>query len=113
MKRCVALGGETVQIYDGVLYVNGKALSEPHLQVGSRELESSLEALRPSEPFGPMRVPEGTFFCLGDERDNSLDSRMFGPVPLENLTGKVLYVWWGGTSKKIGQSLDEPRAAAR
>ncbi len=113
MKRCVAVAGEVVQLHEGVLYIDGKALSEPYLHAGSEDLEPSLRDLRQGEPFEPMRVPDGTFFCLGDERENSLDSRIFGPVPLENLTGKVLYVWYGGTSTGLGQSLDRPRTAAR
>jgi signal peptidase I len=82
VKRVVALPGETVEIAAGRLLVDGRA-------------EPSPPRARPSsETFGPVRVPAGTFFALGDNRADSGDSRLFGPVPLEAVRGRALLIYW-------------------
>lgn len=83
IKRVVALGGETVGIRNGVLMVDGTAVSEPY---GHQTV--------PGSYFGPVRVPEGTVFVLGDHRLGSVDSRAFGPVPLSAIVGKVILRLW-------------------
>lgn len=80
IKRVVALPGDTVAVRDGVLVVNGEPKREPYVDYN----------LTDSSFFGPERVPAGHVFVMGDNRSNSRDSRAFGPVPEEDLTGKVL-----------------------
>lgn len=80
IKRVVGLPGDTVGVRDGVLVVNGKPKREPYVDYN----------LTDSSFFGPEKVPEGHFFVMGDNRSNSRDSRAFGPVPEEDLTGEVL-----------------------
>jgi signal peptidase I len=80
IKRVVGLPGDTVGIRDGVLVVNGEPQREPYVDYN----------LTDSSFFGPEKVPAGHVFVMGDNRSNSRDSRVFGPVPEEDLTGKVL-----------------------
>ena len=68
----------------GVLFVNGEAQNEPYL---NQELP-----FRGS--YGPTEVPEGHIFVMGDNRGNSADSRVFGPLPLENVKGEAFVRFW-------------------
>jgi signal peptidase I len=84
IKRVVGLAGDEIQVQGGVLYVNGEAQKEPYLNQD--------EPFRGS--YGPTEVPEGHIFVMGDNRGNSADSRVFGPLPLENLQGEAVVRFW-------------------
>ncbi|MGY1724794.1 signal peptidase I [Blastococcus sp. SYSU DS0533] len=84
VKRVVAFGGESVAVEDGVLVVDGAAVCEPW---SDPERQDGVW-------FGPVRVPEGSVFLLGDEREGSIDSRAFGPVDESRLRGVVLATAW-------------------
>jgi signal peptidase I len=92
MERCVAIEGDLVEFRDQVFYLNGKAQGEPppavHGMPGARIPEPVA-----SEYTVPFRIPEGTVFCLGDNRCNSYDSRYWGPLRRESIRGKVIYVY--------------------
>jgi signal peptidase I len=81
-KRVVGLPGELIEIRDGKVLVNGQDLQENYL-------DSQLNRF----PYraGPKRVPEGKCYVMGDNRDNSNDSRVWGPLPKELIQGKVLF----------------------
>jgi len=82
IKRVVAIGGDTVELRLGRLYVNGKLIEEPYVhEPGLYNMDS-------------FTVPEGTVFVLGDHRTNSEDSRFFGPVKLELIKGKAILIIW-------------------
>ncbi len=82
IKRVVALPGETVSIQGGQVFVDGVPLTEPW-------------AVRQGGPdYPPTLVPEGHVFVLGDNRSHSNDSRSFGPVPLANIVGHAVFVYW-------------------
>jgi signal peptidase I len=87
LKRVTALGGDRLEIKNGVLYVNSQPVQEPyavhHAPVHSAE-----------ESWGPTVVPEGKLFVMGDNRDNSSDSRDWGFVPMNNVIGEPLFVYW-------------------
>ncbi|HOB86259.1 MAG TPA: signal peptidase I [Bacillota bacterium] len=85
IKRVIGVEGDTIEIKDGRVFRNGKLMEEPYL----------LEDMEPQD-FGPVLVPPGTVFLLGDYRMNSLDSRdpSVGFVSLEQIKGKALYVFW-------------------
>lgn len=89
IKRVVAVPGERVAIGDGVVTVDGRVLDEPYLPAGGAGLWAT-------ESFVETIVPAGTVFVLGDHRDNSLDSLMFGAVPIDQLHGRVLLIVGGG-----------------
>ncbi|MGM0598704.1 MAG: signal peptidase I [Candidatus Rifleibacteriota bacterium] len=80
IKRVIGLGGDHIVIKDGIVYVNGTALREPYI------------AEPPVTDYETM-VPEGTVFCLGDNRNNSADSRYWGPMPLDNLKGQAIFAY--------------------
>ena len=75
IKRVIGLPGETISIKKDVVYINGEPLEEPYL------------AAEPTGNFKPLVIPEGNVFLMGDNRNNSHDSRFWGPLPLENIIG--------------------------
>jgi signal peptidase I len=80
IKRIVGLGGDTVALDDGHLIVRGRPVDEPYAD------QSGMDG----RYYGPVVVPPGHVFLLGDNRDESADSRTFGPVPVEDITGRLI-----------------------
>ena len=93
IKRIIAVGGETVQVKDNRAYVDGKALDEPYVRPGS---VSTTPAGHCGYLYGcdPIVVPPGAFFVMGDNRDNSQDSRYWGFVKAEKIRGKAFLIYW-------------------
>lgn len=93
VKRCVAVAGQTVEVRDKVLYVDGEVFEDPEFSkhVDGRVLPAKRDR---RDNFGPYVVPPGTVFAMGDNRDQSYDSRFWGPVPLELIEGKVMIIQW-------------------
>ena len=84
IKRVVGLPGESVQIRRGSVYVDGRKLAEPYI----------LPRYQDENSYPPIRVPKGDYYVLGDHRDDSNDSRMFGPVPRRYIYGKAVFAYW-------------------
>jgi signal peptidase I len=84
LKRVVAVAGDRVAIEDAALVVNGRPVTEPYVDA------SRIDGLY----FGPVTVPAGTVFVLGDQRAGSIDSRVFGAVPVASVGGRVLVRLW-------------------
>jgi signal peptidase I len=84
IKRVVALPGETVELRAGRLYVSGRELTEPY--VPSNYLDGA--------NYPPLAIPADSFFVMGDHRDSSNDSRVFGPVARQFIYGKAVFAYW-------------------
>ena len=83
IKRVVALPGERVEAHQGRVFINGRALVEPYLPPGTA-----------TQPFAETVVPAGRLWVMGDNRSNSEDSRVFGPIPRSTVVGRaVVRVW--------------------
>ena len=99
IKRCIGLPGDRIEIVDKVLHVNGKRVDDGPLvyHSDSRTYPRSPflhESYRLRDNFGPYTVPEGHLFFMGDNRDNSNDSRFWGPVPESHVKGRAFMVYW-------------------
>jgi len=98
IKRVIGLPGETIELRDKKVYVNGKALDEPYvhfLQPPAGESEQhEVTSFDVRERYGPVTVPPNHYFVMGDNRDNSQDSRYWGFLPRENVKGKALLIYW-------------------
>ncbi len=95
LKRVAAVGGDVVEIRDGILYVNAVPVREPYVHHSSRWWE------RQDENMSAMVVPAHQLFVLGDNRDNSDDSRYWGTVPVSNVIGEPLLVYWSYDAPSI------------
>lgn len=84
VKRIIGLPGEMIKIHGGVVYINDQPLPEPYITPDRA----------PIGEFGPYIIPEGNVFVMGDNRNNSQDSRYWGPLPLENIKGEAWLRFW-------------------
>jgi len=93
IKRCVATGGQTVEIKDKVLYVDGEIFENPlHSKFEKDRIEPRTHT--PRDNFGPYKVPRNFYFMMGDNRDNSSDSRFWGPVHRDLILGEAIFIHW-------------------
>lgn len=82
IKRVIGLPGEVVEVHNGTVFINGKPMREPYI------------AEKPAYDCPPKLVPPGTYFVLGDNRNNSSDSHSWGPVPKGNIIGQAWLIYW-------------------
>lgn len=99
IKRCVAIGGDTVQLVDKQLLINGEAVDDDGFAIHRDPRVFPPDSpygpdARARDNFGPLEVPENHLFCLGDNRDYSYDSRYWGPVPEHYVKGRALMIYW-------------------
>lgn len=93
IKRVIATEGQRVEVKDKVVYVDGEILpSPPKSKFTDRRVLSRGISYR--DNYGPVTVPGDAFFVMGDNRDNSQDGRYWGFVPMKNLKGKAMILYW-------------------
>jgi signal peptidase I len=96
VKRVIGLPGETISSRGGHVYINGKRLNEPWLPPASADDTGAL----PGDPHpqfnlpGPVKIPPGEYYVMGDNRTDSEDSRFFGPIPGSLIVGRAEFVAW-------------------
>ena len=102
IKRCIATEGQTVEIRHKEVFVDGRRLVEPYVK--HSEWSEEPAGYSPRDNFGPVTIPAGEMFMMGDNRDNSNDSRFWGNVPMRFVQGRALFLyystagetWWDG-----------------
>jgi signal peptidase I len=98
IKRVVGLPGDTVELRNKRVHINGRPLDEPYvhfLQAPSTESEfHEVTSFDVRERYGPVTVPANQYFVMGDNRDNSQDSRYWGFLPRDLVKGKALVIYW-------------------
>ena len=95
IKRVIGLPGETLELRNKKVYINGQPLEEDYVHfldpVAQGQEVTSIDV---RERYGPVRVPENQYFVMGDNRDNSQDSRYWGFLPANYIKGKALMIYW-------------------
>lgn len=110
VKRAIGVPGDTVQVDNGELYLNGKDVADESYAVHKRRgRPDDFQAGAPRDWFGPVTVPERRYFFMGDNRDESLDSRFWGFLPAHLVKGRALFIYWSngnqppeGTNPVVG-----------
>ena len=92
VKRIVAIGGDTIEGKNKIIYINGDALSEAYTSHTDDKIRPG--GSDPRDNFGPYIIPQNNFFVMGDNRDQSYDSRYWGYVPRENILGRAIKIYW-------------------
>ncbi len=89
IKRVIGLPGDTVEVIDRQVLINGNPLDEKDYVYFS-----SPNPVRSLDNFGPLKVPNDSYFMMGDNRENSSDSRVWGPVPFSLIKGRAFLIYW-------------------
>ena len=98
IKRVIGLPGETVEVREKKVYINGTALVEPYTHFLQAEATPSefreVTSFDVRDKYGPVTVPPNQYFVMGDNRDNSQDSRYWGFLPRDYIKGRALVIYW-------------------
>jgi signal peptidase I len=116
IKRCIATGGQTIEVRNKVVYVDGRPspAADAHAYHRDPAVSCGLDVRPfPEDPtlvtcrdnFGPLRVPAGRLFMMGDNREDSNDSRFWGTVPMDFVKGRAVFLYWSWDGPWIGGHL--------
>ncbi|MBU1743507.1 MAG: signal peptidase I [Proteobacteria bacterium] len=103
IKRLIGLPGDTIEIRNKKILLNGLPWSDTRGVYVDNLIISG--AVQPRDNFGPATVPEGSLFVMGDNRDDSYDSRFWGFVPMKDVLGKALIIYWSWNRENNGVRL--------
>lgn len=98
IKRIIGLPGDNIRVDDGLVYVNEQAMDEPYIAA-------------PPRYQGSWTIVEDQLFVLGDNRNNSSDSHNWGPVPMENVVGEAIFIYWPPTNWGVVRTPNSANAA--
>jgi signal peptidase I len=115
IKRVIGLPGETLEVRNKTVYINGTALDEPyvHFLVPPDPEGQEVAASGVRESYGPVTVPADQYFVMGDNRDNSQDSRWWGYLPRDLVKGKALMIYWSFDSDRADYQAEGLGATVR
>lgn len=110
VARVIGLEGEQIEIREKRVFLDGRPLDDPWAQHSDPQMYPG-NALNPGpfrqrDQFPARTIPSGSVFLMGDNRDNSYDSRFLGPSPVSALRGRLLYVYWSADRSRIGRALE-------
>ena len=91
IKRVIGIAGDTIQVKDGVVWLNGQKMDDPHAHMEASPQDRS--PVSPRDNFGPVTVPAGKLFMMGDNRDRSYDSRFWGFVDHNDVEGRAVLIY--------------------
>src|SRR5204862_2300089 len=117
IKRVIGLPGETVEVRAKKVYINGKALNEPYAHylepVATPSEFHEVTSVEFRDRYGPVTVPPNHYFVMGDNRDNSQDSRYWGFLPREYIKGRALILYWSYEAEREDYQEDGAGAAVK
>ena len=94
IKRVIGMPGDTVEVKNGLLYINGKVVDQPFINTNSDKKTVFIDDFTLKELTGEDKVPEGKYFVMGDNRGVSKDSRMIGFIDKGSIEGKAIFIVW-------------------
>jgi len=109
LKRVIAIPGDTIEGKNGQIILNNIPIRESYIAAGSTSIDVSSSGdqnLKKLYTFGPVIVEAGRYFLVGDNRGLSLDSRLTGPVDLDQIRGKAVYIAKSSNDSRDGKRLD-------
>jgi signal peptidase I len=110
IKRVIGLPGETLELRTKKVYINGKPLDEPYVHfLTAASAFSEVTSSDVQVNYGPVTVPPDQYFVMGDNRDNSQDSRYWGFLPRGHVKGKALMIYWSYEGDDMGSILTQVR----
>ncbi|MEK7307521.1 MAG: signal peptidase I, partial [Nitrospirota bacterium] len=103
IKRIVATEDDIIESKDKGIFINDIAVNEAYVQHDIKKIIPNSDG--PRDNFGPLTIPKGKIFVMGDNRDQSYDSRYWGYVDKTHIKGKALYIYWSKKTDRIGDEI--------